>query len=104
MFVPVEFAGAAFRFGHSMIRPSYRMNFRGDDGKPYFRFTFDPRDNGKAVPDDLRGGSRQNRRFVDWESFFDSGTDVSDVPRRSTAHLDDVVSASARCDTDTTSP
>ena len=73
VFVPVEFAGAAFRFGHSMIRPSYRMNFKGDDGKPYFGFTFDPGDNGKAVPDDLRGGSRQNRRFVDWESFFDFG-------------------------------
>jgi Animal haem peroxidase len=72
-FVPVEFAGAAFRFGHSMVRPSYRMNFTGDGGKPYFAFTFDPRDNDKAVPDDLRGGSRQERRFVDWESFFDFG-------------------------------
>jgi hypothetical protein len=72
-FMPVEFAGAAFRFGHSMVRPSYRMNFAGDKGKPFFAFTFDPRDNGKAVPDDLRGGFRQQRRFVDWESFFDFG-------------------------------
>ena len=25
--IPVEFQGAAYRFGHSMVRPSYRANF-----------------------------------------------------------------------------
>ena len=72
-FVPVEFAAAAFRFGHSMVRPSYRLNFTGDDGKPFFVMTFDPGENGKADLRDLRGGVRSERRYVDWESFFDFG-------------------------------
>jgi hypothetical protein len=29
-FIPVEFQGAAYRFGHSMVRPSYRANLLGD--------------------------------------------------------------------------
>jgi hypothetical protein len=72
-FVPVEFAAAAFRFGHSMVRPSYRLNFTGDNGKPFFAMTFDPGENGKDDPGDLRGGVRSTRRFVDWQSFFDFG-------------------------------
>ncbi len=28
-FIPVEFQGAAYRFGHSMVRPSYRANLAG---------------------------------------------------------------------------
>jgi hypothetical protein len=74
-FVPVEFAAAAFRFGHSMVRPSYRLNFTGDNGKPFFAMTFDPGENGKDEPRDLRGGVRAERRFVDWQSFFDFGDD-----------------------------
>ena len=29
-FIPVEFQGACYRFGHSMVRPSYRANLTGD--------------------------------------------------------------------------
>ena len=29
--IPVEFQGAAYRFGHSMVRPSYRANLAGDN-------------------------------------------------------------------------
>jgi hypothetical protein len=80
--VPVEFASAAYRFGHSMIRPSYRLNFSGDAGKPLFAFTFDPRENGKDEPRDLRGGFRAPDRFVDWESFFDFGDEKVGRPKR----------------------
>jgi hypothetical protein len=30
--IPVEFQGACYRFGHSMVRPSYRANLAGDNG------------------------------------------------------------------------
>ena len=36
-FMPIEFGAAAYRFGHSMVRPSYRANFTsgtGDSGDP----------------------------------------------------------------------
>jgi hypothetical protein len=72
-FMPVEFQGAAFRFGHSVIRPSYRANMRGDNGGPFFGFIFDPAEEGKADPGDLRGGVRAPRRFVGWQTFFDFG-------------------------------
>jgi hypothetical protein len=71
--IPVEFQAAAYRMGHSMVRPSYRANLAGDQGQPFFAFVFDPSQGGKADPGDLRGGSRAPRRFVDWETFFDFG-------------------------------
>ena len=56
--IPVEFQGAAYRFGHSMVRPSYRANLAGDNGAPFFGFIFDPARR-RAVDDpvDLRGGA-----------------------------------------------
>ncbi len=72
-FIPVDFSGAAYRFGHSMIRPSYRANLAGDHGKPFFGFIFDPASEGSSDPDDLRGGARAPRRFVGWQTFFDFG-------------------------------
>jgi hypothetical protein len=73
-FMPVEFQGACYRFGHSMVRPSYRANLQGDNGNPFFGFIFDPAQNGAtADPSDLRGGFRAARRFVGWQTFFDFG-------------------------------
>jgi len=75
-FIPVEFQGAAYRFGHSMVRPSYRLNLAGnDDGTPFFGFIFDAAGEGQADPVDLRGGHRAPRRFVGWQTFFDFGGD-----------------------------
>jgi hypothetical protein len=70
-FIPVEFQGAVYRFGHSMVRPSYRANLAGDNGQPFFGFIFDPTQQGQPDPADLRGGSRARRRFVGWQTFFD---------------------------------
>jgi hypothetical protein len=77
-FMPVEFQGAAYRFGHSMVRPSYRANKTGDvGGNPatgapqFFGFIFDPAGEGQADPVDLRGGARAPRRFIGWETFFE---------------------------------
>ena len=71
-FIPVEFQGAAYRFGHSMVRPSYRANMKGDNGSPFFAMVFDPSATGPD-PVDLRGGCRAKRRFVGWQTFFDFG-------------------------------
>ena len=73
VFIPVEFQGAAYRFGHSMVRPSYRANLAGDGGQPFFAMAFDPSQEGKSDPDDLRGRCRAPRRFVGWQTFFDFG-------------------------------
>ena len=76
-FIPVEFQGAAYRMGHSMVRPSYRANFngiRGSDpaavGEPFFGMIFDPAGEGQADPVDLRGFTRAARRFIGWQTFF----------------------------------
>jgi Animal haem peroxidase len=77
--MPVEFQGAAYRFGHSMVRPSYRANLNGNpDGSPFFGFIFDTSADtapgfNAADPNDLRGGARAPRRFIDWQTFFDFG-------------------------------
>jgi hypothetical protein len=77
-FMPVEFQGAAYRFGHTMIRPSYRANRVGnvgtDPGAPaFFGMVFDPAGEGQDDPVDLRGGRAKPRRFIGWETFFDFG-------------------------------
>jgi hypothetical protein len=74
-FIPVEFQGASYRFGHSMVRPSYRANFTGNGGGPFFGLIFDPAAEAAdpADPDDLVGGCRAARRFIGWPTFFDFG-------------------------------
>ena len=72
--IPVEFQGAAYRFGHSMVRPSYRANLAGDNGQPFFGMIFDPVAEGQTDPVDLRGGARARRRFVGWQTFFNFGS------------------------------
>src|SRR5215211_3896113 len=44
-FIPVEFSVAAYRFGHSQVRPSYRANFGTSAGDPlqqFFALFLDP--------------------------------------------------------------
>ena len=72
-FIPVEFQTGAYRFGHSMVRPSYRANLSGDNGGPFFGMVFDPAGEGQSDPIDLRGGARAPRRFIGWQTFFDFG-------------------------------
>ncbi|MGH4000663.1 MAG: peroxidase family protein, partial [Pseudonocardiaceae bacterium] len=80
--MPVEFQTGTYRFGHSLVRPSYRANLKGDPGgdpatgaPAFFGLIFDPAGEGQADPVDLRGGARAPRRFIGWQTFFDFGGD-----------------------------
>jgi len=75
-YIPVEFSVAAYRFGHSQVRPTYRANFgpsADDPSKQFFAQLFNPAAPDSPDPQDLRGGKRAPRRFVDWQTFFDFG-------------------------------
>ncbi|MDN3355599.1 heme peroxidase family protein [Actinomadura sp. DC4] len=64
-FIPIEFAAAAFRFGHPTVRSAYRVN-RGFSGRI---FPDDPE--APATPrTDLRGGPVDAEHAVDWSFLF----------------------------------
>jgi Animal haem peroxidase/TAT (twin-arginine translocation) pathway signal sequence len=83
-FMRIEFGAACYRFGHSMVRPSYRANFTSGTGDgtsptadPFFGLVFDASLPG-AGPittdrDDLLGGYPGGRRYIGWQTFFDLG-------------------------------
>jgi len=84
-FMPIDFGAAAYRFGHSMVRPSYRANFTSGTGDstsatadPFFALVFDEDEPDFSDPvtydrDDLLGGYPAPRRYVGWQTFFDLG-------------------------------
>ena len=60
-FIPVEFSVAAYRFGHSMVRPQYRLNTTLKERLDIFA---------KSGPD-LTGFREYPREFaIDWSLFF----------------------------------
>ena len=66
--MPIEFSVAAFRLGHSMIRPAYSWNRRFDDGSGSLDllFTF------SATGGDLGGGRRLPSNWIaDFRRLYD---------------------------------
>jgi hypothetical protein len=80
-FIPVEFSVAAYRFGHSMVRPIYRLNQRLDGGDDPRHATEDERARGLAgrffifagvARRGLNGFGPFPREWaIDWSLFFD---------------------------------
>ena len=63
-FIPVEFSGAAFRFGHSMVRPSYGIRALPLDPSQ-------PGPGGIPLFPDLQGFQKlEEIHRIDWERFF----------------------------------
>ena len=74
-FIPVEFSVAAYRFGHSMVRPLYRLNTTLPDRQVIF--SRDPH-----VPD-LRGFREFPAQWaIEWNLFFRMGPTPRQGPRR----------------------
>lgn len=70
-FMPVEFAVAAYRFGHSMVRNAYQTNFP-HRGFGVFAPIFD--NTGAADPDDLRGfRPMTDANSIQWDWFLAMG-------------------------------
>lgn len=72
-FMPVEFAGATYRFGHSMVRNSYQTN-APHRGFQKFAPIFDNTEEAKVDlnrPDDLRGFRRMDKKnVIQWDWFL----------------------------------
>ncbi len=72
-FMPVEFSGAAYRFGHSMVRPVYRLslenlpNSHAVEGLGGRKMIFDPIEN-----DGLNGFREFPASWgIDWDLYFE---------------------------------
>jgi hypothetical protein len=85
--MPVEFQTGTYRMGHSMVRPSYRANMKGNSGAPFFGFIFSPEGEGQPDPVDLRGGARAPRRFIGWQTFYDFGDGQVKRNKRIDTHI-----------------
>ena len=65
-FMPIEFSVGAYRFGHSLVRPSYQVNDRSTDVR-LFAASSDPLDAA-----DLSGfRPLPARRVIDWSRFLE---------------------------------
>ena len=78
-FMPIEFSVAAYRLGHSMIRPGYRLN--DDDATLLPIFPIPPNKiNGAppaGLPDGLTGfQAMAKNRGIDWGRFIDLEGDI----------------------------
>ncbi len=80
-FMPIEFSAAAYRFGHSMVRPIYRLNTKLNGGQDPTKPSGDEGPNGLAGRFFIFAGVQQrglngfdafpSSWAIDWSLFFD---------------------------------
>ncbi len=75
IFIPVEFSVAAYRFGHSMVRPIYRLNQTLEGRFMIF---------GRKPNEETLVGFREfpEEWAIDWDLFFNSGNNLNTDKRR----------------------
>jgi hypothetical protein len=80
-FMPIEFSAAVYRFGHSMVRPIYRLNTTLKKRNKIFL-----PDKKNSLPEDnksLLGFRKFPRNFaIDWSLFFEMGDAPDSGPER----------------------
>jgi hypothetical protein len=82
-FMPLEFSVAAFRFGHSMVRPSYRynVNFAAATLDDLFKFTAFSGQIGQAAPDgSIPFPTVPGHWIIQWENFLPLTAAVTPQP------------------------
>ncbi|MEL7164642.1 MAG: peroxidase family protein [Pseudomonadota bacterium] len=78
-YMPVEFSGAAYRFGHSMVRNSYQTN-HPHRGFGVFAPIFD--NTGPLDPDDLRGfRPMKAENVIQWDWFLQMASSAGPFPQ-----------------------
>ena len=97
LFIPVEFSGAAYRFGHSMIRGEYSHNATFSPPPGRVRATFNFFFTFTALSGDLQPGNGPNQQFrtlpdnwpIEWHRFFGTGAQPASInpARRIDANL-----------------
>jgi hypothetical protein len=76
-FMPVEFSVAAYRFGHSQVRPGYLLSAPGV-APPRVAALFPPAPDAPPGVGDLRGGRPVPAELrVDWAAFFGTAAQAS---------------------------
>jgi hypothetical protein len=82
-YMPVEFSGAAYRFGHSMVRPIYRFNHL-IPRRPVFSGNFAP-----ANLDNLNGFRPLPPEWgFEWQFFFELGGNQPSQPMQKAYRID----------------
>jgi hypothetical protein len=89
-YMPVEFSVAAFRFGHSQVRPGYLLSDPASPPPPRGALMFPDLPDAAVGVGDLRGGRPiPDQLQVDWAAFFGDAAQASKLidPRISTTLL-----------------